>query len=129
MRASIVLGLLVASAGACGSHRDQTPDVVVDRQANGTTVVLGSGQTLGVELASLGDGGFDPWVLATAPARAVLRLTSTGHVPPTRDLPGAFGTDRFEFDAVAAGTTGLAATATRPWSGETATFQLQVVVR
>ena len=43
--------------------------------------------------------------------------------------PGDFGRDVFVFDTVGVGTTQLGATATRPFSGETSTYTLDVVVR
>jgi hypothetical protein len=88
------------------------------------------GQTLVVDLRNSGDGGYDNWVLAAAPAITVLRLTQAWHEPPPAGAaPGNFGRDMFVFDAVGVGTTQLGATATRPFSGETSTYTLDVVVR
>jgi len=102
--------------------------VVVSDGGSGTAVTLASGQQLAVELTMGTSGGIDPWVLATAPDRAVLHLSRTEHSAPAQ-LPGASGTDRFVFDAVAAGTTDLAATSTVRSTEERLTFQLRVVVR
>jgi predicted secreted protein len=127
-RRAVLLASL-AWAAACGSG-GSTQLVTVHEQANGTTVVVPLGQTLVVDLRSGGGGGYDNWVLASAPAIPVLRLTQASHEPPPAGAaPGNFGRDVFVFDAVGIGTTQLGATATRPFSGQTATYTLNVVVR
>jgi hypothetical protein len=127
-RRAVLLASLawVAACGSSGSRQQ----VTVNGQANGTTVVVPLGQTLVVELRNAGDGGFLDWVLDPAPASTVLRLAQESHRLRSRDaMPGNFGRDIFEFDTVNAGTTLLGMTATRPWSGETLTYTLDVVVR
>lgn len=131
---SAVLACVLLSAAGCVGTRDQpatpTPQgVKVSEQANGTTVTLAVGQALAVELRSLGDGGYGPWVLTTAPAPAILRLARATHEPSTSGRLGDFGRHVFGFDAVAAGRTRLVATATRPWNGEAVTYSLDVTVR
>ena len=91
---------------------------------------MGVGEQLTVALTSHGDGGFSDWTIASAPDSRILASTSSEHQPPP---PGAgvgnFGTDVFDFQAVAAGNTSVVATAARSWSGETLTFSVTVTVQ
>lgn len=101
----------------------------VGEQDGGSTVRLRAGKALQVRLRSARSGGYDDWVLATAPDPVVLKPTGAEHEPPTVVMPGASGNDVFRFEALAKGRTRLVATATRPWKGgETETFTLDVVV-
>jgi predicted secreted protein len=131
-RRAVLLASLAWAAACASSGPTFTggQQVTVNEQANGTAVVVPVGQTLVVDLRSAGGGGYDNWVLAGAPAIAVLRLKQASHEPaPAGAMPGNFGRDVFVFDAVGVGTSQLRATATRPFSGETATYAIDVVVR
>jgi predicted secreted protein len=127
---SVVAWSLACTPGAAQRASPPAPaDVLVGNQANGTAVTLQAGQKLTVELRSLGDGGYTNWAITTPPSPGVLALTASTHEPPSAAQPGNFGKDLFVFEARAPGETPFVATATRPWSGESATFTLDVTVR
>jgi predicted secreted protein len=127
---------IVLSLPACGGSSHDGGDsshgrtITVGEQSNGTTVVMGVGEHLTVALMSAGDGGYSNWSIASAPDSKTLASTSSEHQPPPPGaLPGNFGTDVFNFEAVAAGTTSVVATAVQPWAGgDTATFSVAVTV-
>jgi predicted secreted protein len=134
MRRTAILGPLMVCL-ACGTNGAAAGGgataQAVTLDANGTTVSATVGRTLTLRLRNLGDGGYQPWVLAAPPDPAVLRLTSSSHEEPGPGaLLGNFGQDVFTFQALAPGLTKLVATATRPWQGGgTETFKLSIVVR
>lgn len=136
----LVLGVAtLAACGASGGARSQQvaagvePDAIVTVDgARSAPVTLAVGRTLAVELRSLGDSGYGNWVLTGAPDPAVLELKQATHAPPDPHPPGFvgdFGKDLFVLRASGVGETRLVLTATRPWSGETASFTLAVVVQ
>ena len=94
---------IALALAACGRSSDDRT-VTVGEQANGTTIAMGVGEQLTVALTSHGDGGFSNWTIASAPDSRIVAWTGSEHYPPP---PGAgvgnFGTDVFEFQAVAAG--------------------------
>ena len=101
----------------------------VGEEANGTTIGMGVGEQVTVALTSPGDSGYSNWTIASTPDSGVVAWTSSEHqAPPSGAGPGNFGTDVFDFEAVAAGSTSVVATAVRPWSGETLTFSVTVTV-
>lgn len=119
--------IALALAACGGSSHGRI--VAVGEESNGGTIVMDVGEQLTLALTSHGDGGYSNWTLASPPASGILTLTSSGHQPPPAGSGvGNFGTDLFEFQAVAAGGTSAVATAVRSWSGETLTFSVTVTV-
>jgi predicted secreted protein len=117
---------LLLGVAACDEER---PPVVVDRLADGTAVTVTVDERLWVRLENFGDGGYSPWVLDAEPDPAVLPFVRSWHQDPASPMPGAFGTDVFEFRGVAPGSTSIEASASQPWEGgETVTFTLDVTV-
>ena len=84
----------------------------VDEDDEGRTVCARVGATLIVTLGSNASTGYR-WELAGMDA-AILEHTASTYVPPVIVIPGATGTERWEFTAVAPGTTTLQLAYRRP---------------
>lgn len=96
---------------------------------NGRTVTLAAGTHFTVKLASNATTGYQ-WDL-TSLNSAVLSYVQNRYIPPTSSIPGAGGSEEWEFTARAIGTGSLRMDYLRPsdWSGTPAqTFQLTVIV-
>ncbi len=122
---SCAIALALAACG--GSSNGRT---VTIGEESGTTIVMGVGDQLTVALTSHGDSGYSNWTIARAPDSGILLSTSSEHQPPPPTAgAGNFGTDVFNFQAVATGNTSAVASAVRSWSGETLTFAVTVTVQ
>jgi len=80
---------------------------------NGNTFQISQGQTLRVTLSNPGDGGytFDTPIYDSS----ILQLINHQHINSTYQLPGNFGNDYWEFQALNSGSTQLRITASRSW--------------
>ena len=85
-------------AGACGHSGDHTTLSLVD---NGTTVALSVGDTLDVELATVGPFYFGTPTISSTAVR-FLRESDQFANPPN---PGGGKTQRYSFEAASAGNT------------------------
>lgn len=142
---SLALGLLGALCAGCATnHSAATPpthqaiaiDITYD-ELLGTkfitrAVTLAVGDTLTVTLASNPSTGFS-WTAQTQIADpAVIQQTSHDTAGAASPMPGAAGTEIWQFTAVKAGTTAINADYGQPWPGGTKkawTFTASVTVQ
>ena len=119
--------VLAASIGGC-----LTPlaDIYLDESANGSTVTVSVSEQIVVTLVSNASTGYQ-WEL-TQLDTAVLENTAQTYVAPAIAIPGAPGSERWEFVARAAGTTTLRLEYRRPWEDQEVdpadTFEVTVTV-
>jgi len=131
--AGSLLVLATLALPSCGSDAEtggdpRTFDLVAD-DAGGTLSVRPDDRIV-ITLESNATTGF-AWELTSEPASEVLELVGSEYVEPETDLVGAGGEEVWRFRAMAEGTTSLALTYMRSFSGETAgdPFELTVVVQ
>ena len=106
-------------------------DVQLTETDNGKTLIAEVGQKVVVTLASNASTGFY-WLLA-ALDQTILEPTGQEYLEPVLDLPGAGGSERWEFTARAAGSTKLRLAYVGPGDPEGAepaqSFEVVVVIR
>jgi len=123
----LCVAFLAVSVGGC-----LTPlaNIYLDECANGTTVTASVSTLIIVTLASNASTGYQ-WEL-TQLDTSVLENTADTYLPPAIAIPGAPGSERWEFVARAAGTTTLRLEYRRPWEGQEVdpadTFEVTVTV-
>lgn len=119
--------VLAVSIGGC-----LTPlaDIYLDESTDGSTVTASVSTLIVVTLASNGSTGYQ-WEL-TQLDTSVLENTADTYLPPAIAIPGAPGSERWEFVARAAGTTTLRLEYRRPGEGQEVdpadTFEVTVTV-
>jgi len=106
-------------------------DVQLTEADNGKTVIIEVGQKVAVTLASNASTGFY-WLLADLD-QAILEQTDQEYIGPILELPGAGGSERWEFTARAVGATKLRLVYVGPSDPEgtnpAQTFEVVVAVR
>ncbi|HUU96054.1 MAG TPA: protease inhibitor I42 family protein [Phycisphaerae bacterium] len=123
----LCMAVLAVSVGGC-----LTPlaNIYLDESANGSTVTASVSTLIVVMLASNASTGYQ-WELAQLDT-SVLENTADTYLPPAIAIPGAPGSERWEFVARAAGTTTLRLEYRRPWETQELdpadTFEVTVTV-
>jgi len=109
----LCVAVLAVSVGGC-----PTPlaNIYLDESANGSAVTTSVSALIVVTLASNASTGYQ-WELAQLDT-SVLENTAHTYVPPAIPIPGAGGSERWEFVARAAGTTTLRLEYRRPWEAQ-----------
>ena len=105
--------------------------VKLDESANGTSVSLRAGQTLIIALKSNPTTGYD-WQVDQVDEKVVKMVKQDFKPASDPERLGAPGQTVYEFEAVAAGTTGLRLIYVRPWEKGVepqATFEVNVTVQ
>ena len=107
--------VIACTCAISSCKKDQTkPILQIYAQDSGRTFTLSKGQSLKISLANPGDGGYNLDAPQYSPS--VLKLNDHILIAPTRtDVIGDFGTDTWEFSALATGSSALTITATRPF--------------
>lgn len=128
-----LLVLATLALPACGSDAESGGDprtLELTADDAGGTVSVRPGDEIVITLESNATTGF-AWQLTGEPAGEVLEPVGSEYVEPENDLVGAGGAEVWRFRALAEGTTSLALTYMRSFSGETAgePFDLTVVVQ
>lgn len=140
-----VLGLLAALTLGCTAKRGPTAapthqvkainvsyDELASTQSVTRAVTLAVGDTLTVTLASNPTTGFC-WTEQTQIANpAVVQQVSHHNAPAVSSMPGAAGSEVWNFAALAAGTTTITTDYNRPWPGGTKkawTFTANITVQ
>ncbi|MBP7934256.1 MAG: protease inhibitor I42 family protein [Phycisphaerae bacterium] len=82
-------------------------------QDNGTTAAISLGTRIEVVLSSNPSTGYG-WQLTNV-NQAILEKTGNAYIPPSNTMPGASGTEQWDFSGRAAGQTPLRMEYRRPW--------------
>jgi len=134
--AALAVPVLGLATTACGDDDDGTVEfddleVVTDDAA---PVVVEQDASFFIELAANPTTGYQ-WIIVAEPDPAVARVVTVDYVPDTtdEDVVGSGGIDRYEVEAVGAGTTTFGLEYTGPGDdadvAETRTFTIEVVPR
>jgi inhibitor of cysteine peptidase len=124
---AVALLTLLAAAGPAGA----TTTVTLGAADSGRTITVDAGTPIEVVLESNASTGFT-WEITAVPVDSILAPAPGNgeYTAPDSDLVGAAGVQTFRYETVGEGTTRLALTYLRPWSGEEAgTFAVTIVVR
>lgn len=129
MRRFVWLCVAILAVSVAGCLTPST-DTYLDASADGSTVAISVSEQIIVTLVSNASTGYQ-WELAQLDT-AVLENTAQTYVAPAIAIPGAPGSERWEFVGRAAGTTTLRLEYRRPWEDQEVdpadTFEVTVTV-
>ncbi|MBI4786176.1 MAG: protease inhibitor I42 family protein [Chloroflexi bacterium] len=103
MKTLLAFALAVVFLAGCTG---QPGEIEIAESNNGQTIDATRNQTININLDSNATTGYK-WNLVTEPDAKIVKLVSSKYNAPLTNLPGAGGSETWQFQATGAGTTTL----------------------
>jgi inhibitor of cysteine peptidase len=127
----VVQSIASPSASAAATSTAASSQTTASSSNNGQQINMSAGDTLAVTLNSNVTTGFS-WQLDAISDPSVLAKVNSQYIAPASPIPGAGGSEVWNFKALKAGTSAILMEYSQPWAGGTKgaqTFSLTVVVK